>query len=98
MANPGDSLYSSEITITNDGYDLRPGMVAEVAGPVGGWVFRVGFWGAVFSSMLGVWQGVPYLFCDFVGLMREPGRRGERRELPDTRSRLYRGFGAISSR
>ncbi len=23
-------------------------------------------WGAVFSSMLGVWQGVPYLFADFV--------------------------------
>ncbi|MCG8669499.1 MAG: Nramp family divalent metal transporter [Pseudomonadales bacterium] len=28
-------------------------------------VFLIGFWGAVFSSMLGVWQGVPYLFADF---------------------------------
>ena len=26
----------------------------------------IGFWGAVFTSLLGVWQGVPYLFSDFV--------------------------------
>lgn len=37
-----------------------------VVGEVGRWFFLVGFWAAVFSSMLGVWQGVPYLFCDFV--------------------------------
>jgi Mn2+/Fe2+ NRAMP family transporter len=30
------------------------------------WLFLVGFWGAVFSSMIGVWDGVPYLFADFV--------------------------------
>ncbi|GAA5317271.1 MAG: Nramp family divalent metal transporter [Candidatus Pelagadaptatus aseana] len=30
-----------------------------------GLLFLIGFWGAVFSSMLGVWQGVPYLFADF---------------------------------
>lgn len=29
-------------------------------------VFLVGFWGAVFSSMLGVWHGIPYLFADFM--------------------------------
>ncbi len=34
--------------------------------PVFYWLFLAGFWGAVFSSMLGVWQGVPYLFADFV--------------------------------
>lgn len=28
------------------------------------WAFLVGAWGAVFSSLLGVWQGVPYLFAD----------------------------------
>jgi len=35
-------------------------------GSIGKWVFLIGFWGAVFSSMLGVWQGVPYIFADFV--------------------------------
>lgn len=40
-----------------------------VVGDAGRLLFLVGFWAAVFSSMLGVWQGVPYLFCDF---MRQP--------------------------
>lgn len=35
-------------------------------GVVGKWIFLIGFWGAVFSSMLGVWQGVPYIFTDFI--------------------------------
>jgi len=29
-------------------------------------VFLIGVWAAVFSSMLGVWQGVPYLFADLL--------------------------------
>lgn len=40
--------------------------LGETLGDTGRWCFLVGFWGAVFSSMLGVWQGVPYLFADFV--------------------------------
>jgi Mn2+/Fe2+ NRAMP family transporter len=34
-------------------------------GPVGRWAFLIGAWGAVFSSLLGVWQAVPYVFADF---------------------------------
>lgn len=30
------------------------------------WAFLIGAWGAVFSSLLGVWQSVPYLFADFL--------------------------------
>jgi Mn2+/Fe2+ NRAMP family transporter len=30
------------------------------------WLFLIGFWGAVFSSMIGVWDGIPYLFTDFM--------------------------------
>jgi Mn2+/Fe2+ NRAMP family transporter len=37
-------------------------------GVVAKWAFLVGAWGAVFSSLLGVWQAVPYLFCDFARL------------------------------
>lgn len=37
----------------------------EVLGPVGLWLFLLGFWGAVTSSMIGVWHGVPYLFANF---------------------------------
>lgn len=35
-------------------------------GPSGKWLFLIGFWGAVFSSMIGVWDGVPYLFTDYM--------------------------------
>lgn len=35
-------------------------------GEYGSWLFLAGFWGAVFSSMIGVWDGIPYLFTDFV--------------------------------
>ncbi len=40
--------------------------MGEVTGPIGKWIFLIGFWGAVFSSMIGVWHGVPYIFADFM--------------------------------
>ncbi|MBN2237304.1 MAG: Nramp family divalent metal transporter [Bacteroidales bacterium] len=40
--------------------------IGETSGEVGKWIFMLGFWGAVFSSMLGVWQGIPYLFMDYM--------------------------------
>lgn len=57
------------------------------AGATARLVFLVGVWGAVATSTLGVWQGVPYLFADFMRSMR--GR--PEREV-DTRGRTYRGF------
>ena len=43
----------------------------SAVGLTGKWIFLFGFWGAVFSSMLGVWQGIPYLFADFVSTWRK---------------------------
>ena len=40
--------------------------IGETTSLTGKWIFLLGFWGAVFSSMLGVWQGVPFLFADFI--------------------------------
>lgn len=59
----------------------------ESLGSAARWVFLVGAWGAVFSSLLGVWQSVPYVFADFVGLARH-GRAVE----VSTRSVAYRGY------
>lgn len=79
----------------------------SVLGPTGQWAFLIGFWGAVFSSLLGVWQGVPYLFADFLqirqryALQRRAGDAvdGEqqavgvdRDEVSFTRSKAYRGY------
>ena len=37
----------------------------DVIGTAGSVMFLFGAWAAVFSSLLGVWQSVPYMFTDF---------------------------------
>ena len=75
-----------------------PTMALELAGQLGlsfglagKWVLLIGFWGAVFSSLLGVWQSVPYLFADFVGLSRGIGAsEADGQDLSSTRAyRVY---------
>lgn len=66
-------------------------ILSERFGRPGELVFLIGFWGAVLTSLLGVWQGVPYLFGNYVGLMR--GATGSAMEaLESPRSRLYRAY------
>jgi len=60
-----------------------------VVGPFGRWCVLVGFRAAVFTSMLGVWQGVPYLFADFI---QQHTRTADRFRPVDTRSTAYRGY------
>lgn len=50
------------------------GQLELILGPPGRWIFLLGFWGAVFSSLLGVWQSVPYLFADLTSLIGRQGR------------------------
>jgi Mn2+/Fe2+ NRAMP family transporter len=45
-------------------------MLVNEIGLVGQWFFLIGAWGAIFSSLLGVWQSVPYLFADVWHLIR----------------------------
>ena len=62
-------IIGSQIEVAGSGAALATQMADRLAvavGPVGKWVFLVGFWGAVFSSLLGVWQSIPYMFADFV--------------------------------
>ncbi|CAM2069015.1 Nramp family divalent metal transporter [Sulfidibacter corallicola] len=60
--------------------------LGRATGETARWVFLLGFWGAVFSSMLGVWQGVPYLFADFQGHLAQTPRR------PEPTDKAYRAF------
>lgn len=64
------------------------GQLETALGPTAKWAFLVGAWGAVFSSLLGVWQSVPYLFADFWTLWRDRGTAVAGRTV-DTRSRPY---------
>ena len=63
--------------------------LGSVIGPLGKWCFLIGFWSAVFSSMLGVWQGIPYLFADFV---QQYTYKPDKPVPVDLQSRAYRGY------
>ena len=67
--------------------------LVEPLGQTGKWLFLVGAAGAVFSSLLGVWQAVPYLFADTLGLLREdPEAATGSAATVDTASAAYRGY------
>jgi Mn2+/Fe2+ NRAMP family transporter len=68
--------------------------LAEPLGSAGRWAFLLGAFGAVFSSLLGVWQAVPYLFADYWRLVvegRGPGTAASRSGV-DTAGRPYRAY------
>lgn len=57
------------------------------------WLFLLGFWGAIASSMLGVWQGIPYLFSDFIVTQNVVFKGADgATENATTSTRLYNGF------
>jgi len=62
-------------------------------GPAARWAFLVGAWGAVFSSLLGVWQSVLYLFADCWRLIRKSQAPAQTEpDVVDTRSPVYQGY------
>ncbi|MBI3935188.1 MAG: Nramp family divalent metal transporter [Acidobacteria bacterium] len=66
-------IIGSRIRVEGQGVRLAGQLADQLAlvlGPWGRWMFLLGFWGAVFSSLLGVWQSAPYLFADFLALRR----------------------------
>ncbi len=87
-------IIGSTIEIEGRGANLLVRLseqLVEPLGQAGKWLFLVGAAGAVFSSLLGVWQAVPYLFADTLGLLRKDGRASADAAI-DTRSRAYRGY------
>ena len=71
-------------TAIGDGEGLLAltGPLTERFGPVAGWLFLLGFWAAVTSSILGNWNGASHLFADFVRVLRK---------VPDDRAEAYLG-------
>jgi Mn2+/Fe2+ NRAMP family transporter len=69
------------------------GQLGALFGPAGRWCFLIGFWSAVFTSLLGVWQGVPYLFADYMAARRRRGgETGGGAADGLAQSRAYRWF------
>jgi len=87
-------IIGSRVRISGQGvtvaWDLAS-QLEEVMGTCGRWIFLIGFWGAVFSSLLGVWQSIPYLFTDFISLRSKQTGTG-RPSLDFTKTLAYRGY------
>jgi Mn2+/Fe2+ NRAMP family transporter len=61
----------------------------DTIGAPGFYAYAIGFWAAVFASLLGVWQSLPYLFADYYGLLRGYSRE-TRAGITTVRSTPYR--------
>ena len=87
-------IVGSNVTIEGGGAALLVDLsdrLETMLGPVGKWLFLVGTVGAVFSSLLGVWQSVPYLFADCWNLLRQHPRDNEVATV-DTSGAPYRAY------
>ena len=87
-------IVGSTVEIEGQGTTLLVTLAERLEGPLGAWgkwLFLIGAFGTVFSSLLGVWQAVPYLFADCWRLTRarvEPGVA----PTVDTSSVPYRAY------
>jgi len=90
-------IVGTSIHVDGEGTQLLVRLSNRLGEQLGEWsrlLFLVGTFGTVFSSLLGVWQAVPYLFADCWQLLRNgtrpvPSRHG-RFDTVDTRSKPYR--------
>jgi len=99
------ALFGIAMVILSDGLQLSgkgATLVVDLANRIGEKthpsveiLFLAGAWAAVFSSLLGVWQAVPYLFADFWHLQSNRKSLSADHFTPyqvDTRGKAYRGY------
>jgi len=84
-------LFGTGIEIKDEkGLITLAGLLGEKFGEPARWLFLLGWWSASFTSVLGVWNGVSYLFADWVRHMRKNKNHSE--ELLSEKSPVYRGY------
>lgn len=84
-------LIGSRVETSGSGSGLIVALADELGlalGPAARWAFFLGAWGAVCSSLVGVWQAVPYIFADFWRL--RAARPGAALPPVDRSARPYR--------
>jgi len=88
-------IVGSTVEIEGQGTTLLVTLADRLEGPLGvwgKWMFLIGAFGAVFSSLLGVWQSVPYLFADCWRLLRERPDPDAPAIMVDTSGLPYRTY------
>ena len=91
-------IVGSSVQVEGEGAQLLVELSDRLGvelGPAGRWLFLIGATGTVFSSMLGVWQSVPYLFADCWRLLRpraDAATGAGGLDAVDTRAAPYRFY------
>jgi Mn2+/Fe2+ NRAMP family transporter len=71
MLIANQAFYLPGVTITDaQAVPKMAEMLGTMLGRFGVLAYSIGFWAAVFASLLGVWQSVPYLYADFYSIIR----------------------------
>ena len=88
-------IIGSQVQIDGRGTGLLLALADTLGaelGAAGRWMFLVGVLGAVVSSLLGVWQAVPYLFADLWSMTFARHEPGAVRPAVDMRAAPYRVY------
>jgi len=90
MVIANQAFFLAGVTITDaQAVPKMAEVLGTLLGPFGVYAYALGFWAAVFASLLGVWQSVPYLYADFYGIMKRLSVE-ERRAVTQVTSTPYR--------
>ncbi len=95
MTIAGRAFHARGIPLTDsEAVPRMAEMLGSTVGPIGFYVYSLGFWAAVFASLLGVWQSVPYLYADFYALWKNvsPSERAEMTRVSSTPYRIALAF------
>lgn len=92
-------IIGSRISVTGSGANLLIALADSLEQELGAgvrWLFLIGAFCGIFSSLLGVWQAVPYLFADLWYLLRH-GASDAARQSPATlrTTPAYRHFMSV---
>jgi Mn2+/Fe2+ NRAMP family transporter len=91
MMTANQAFYVPGVTITNpQAVTKMAEMLGSILGTFGRYAYSIGFWAAVFASLLGVWQSVPYLYADFYSILKKlpPDERARVTKVTSTPYRL----------
>jgi Mn2+/Fe2+ NRAMP family transporter len=90
MLIANQAFYLAGISITDaQAVSKMAEVIGSLLGGFGVYSYSLGFWAAVFASLLGVWQSVPYLYADFYGIVKGVSLEA-RREMTKVTSTPYR--------
>lgn len=94
MIIAAELLFGTGTTINgNEGLLGLADAYGDRFGNVARWVLLLGFYGAVFTSVLGPWHGISYLFADFVRIVRNGGKKKNELNQPiSEKDPAYRAY------